>query len=142
MDCNFITTIRTRGVGAIAAKYCERWVVSSDWIEPGMHISAMGADTKGKQEIDPALFTRAKIVVDSIEQCKEFGEMQHTPNLVEKGGIYAELGAITAGEKSGRTDKNEITLFDATGIAFQDLVTGELALKLSVERGIAKRILI
>jgi ornithine cyclodeaminase/alanine dehydrogenase len=102
----------------------------------------MGADTKGKQEIDPALFTGAKIVGDSIEQCRESGEMQHAPDLVEKGGIYAELGAITAGEKSGRTDHSEITLFDATGFAFQDLVTAGLALKLSVERGVGERILI
>lgn len=49
----------------------EKWIVSSDWIEPGMHISAMGPDTKGRQEIDPALFTRAKIVVDGIEQCRK-----------------------------------------------------------------------
>ena len=48
-----------------------------------MHISAMGADTKGKQEIDPDLFTRAKIVVDSIAQCKGLGEMQHASDLVE-----------------------------------------------------------
>lgn len=118
----------------------EKWIVSSDWIEPGMHISAMGADTKGKQEIDPGLFTRVKIVVDSLEQCKQLGEMQHAPEIVEKGGIYAELGEITAGEKSGRSDNSEITLFDATGIAFQDLVTAGLALKISVEKGIGKRI--
>ncbi len=118
----------------------EKWIVSSDWIEPGMHISAMGADTKGKQEIDPALFDRAKIVVDSMVQCKELGEMQHALDLVEKGGVHAELGEIIAGDKPGRSDDTEITLFDATGIAFQDLVTAGLALKLSKEKGIGKRV--
>ncbi|NIM99271.1 MAG: hypothetical protein GTO24_14680 [candidate division Zixibacteria bacterium] len=69
------------------------------------------------------------------------GEMQHTPDLVEKARIYAELGAITAGEKSGRTDSSEITLFDAAGSESQDLVTAGLALELSVERAIGERIL-
>jgi alanine dehydrogenase len=120
----------------------ESWIVSSDSIEPGMHISAMGADTKGKQEIDPVLFGRAKIVADSIEQCRQLGEMQHAPDLVKSGGVYAEIGEIITGEKPGRVNDSEITLFDATGIAFQDLVTAGLALKLSKERGIGKRILI
>ena len=146
-DCTgkWVSSPEEAGKGAdvvITTTPSERWIVSSEWIDPGMHISAMGADTKGKQEIDPDLFTRAKIVVDSIAQCKGLGEMQHASDLVEKGGIDAELGEITSGEKSGRSGNREITLFDATDIAFQDVVTAGLALKLSVIKSIGERILI
>jgi len=114
----------------------EKWIVANEWITPGMHISAMGADTRGKQEIDPLLFSRARIVVDSLEQSQQLGEMQHVPEWIGNSCIYATLGEVVAGEKKGRFEENDITLFDATGIAFQDLVTAGLAL----ERAVATKI--
>jgi alanine dehydrogenase len=108
-------------------------VIFRDWVSAGTHINAMGADTKGKQEIDPKLYQQAKVVVDDLKQCLELGETQHNIELVRTHGIYAQLGEIVSGEKPGRLNAEEITLFDATGIAFQDLVTAGLALNLAKE---------
>jgi alanine dehydrogenase len=109
-------------------------IVSEDWVSKGTHINAMGADTKGKQEIDPRLYQKSKVVVDDLKQCSELGETQHNLDFLRTHGIHAQLGEIISGQKPGREDNNEITLFDATGIAFQDLVTAGLAVSLAEER--------
>lgn len=111
-------------------------IVIDHWVSKGTHINAMGADTKGKQEIDIKLYQKSKIVVDDFRQCSELGETQHNLDFVRTQGIHAQLGEIIAGEKPGRENDDEITLFDATGIAFQDLVTAGLALSLAKEKRI------
>jgi alanine dehydrogenase len=115
-------------------------VVLASWVGKGAHINAIGADTKGKQEIDPRLYQRSKVVVDDIKQCQELGETQHNLDFVKSRGVYAELGEILSGEKPGREYEEEITLFDATGIAFQDLVTAGLAMGRAVDQGVGTRI--
>ncbi|OGP92942.1 MAG: hypothetical protein A2156_10335 [Deltaproteobacteria bacterium RBG_16_48_10] len=111
-------------------------ILFNQWISDGTHINAMGADTKGKQEIDPALYRRSKVVVDDFKQCSELGETQHNIAFVRTQGIYAQLGEVLSGEKPGRENLHEITLFDATGIAFQDLVTAGLAFNLAKDKTI------
>jgi ornithine cyclodeaminase len=104
----------------------------------GAHISAIGADTKGKQELDPALFRRARVVVDDWQQAREIGESQHAHRLGWLGAddVYAELGAIAAGRKGGRGTYAGLTIFDATGIALQDLAAAGLAVERARERGV------
>jgi alanine dehydrogenase len=109
-------------------------IVRAEWVSKGAHINAMGADTKGKQEIYPELYQKSKVVVDDLRQCSELGETQHNLDFVRTRGIYAQLGEILSGNKPGRENDEEITLFDATGIAFQDLVTAGLALALAKEK--------
>jgi len=109
-------------------------VIEAQWISDGTHINAMGADTKGKQEIDTNLYQKAKVIVDDFEQCSNLGETQHNIDFVQSRGIHAQLGEILPGEKPGRETDKEVTLFDATGIAFQDLVTAGLAMSLAKER--------
>jgi ornithine cyclodeaminase/alanine dehydrogenase-like protein (mu-crystallin family) len=109
-------------------------VLYDGWISQGTHISAMGADTKGKQEVDPKLYQKCKVMVDDLRQCSVLGETQHNLDFVKSHGIHAQLGEIVSGEKGGREKDDEITLFDATGIAFQDLVTAGLALSLAQEK--------
>jgi alanine dehydrogenase len=106
-------------------------VILADWVAKGTHINAMGADTKGKQEIQTLLYQGAKVIVDDLKQCSELGETQHNLDFVRHHGVHAQLGEILTGEKPGRENEEEITLFDATGIAFQDLVTAGLALSLA-----------
>ncbi len=108
--------------------------ISDGWISQGTHISAMGADTKGKQEIDTRLYQKCKVVVDDLKQCSVLGETQHNLDFIQNRGIHAQLGEIVSGEKRGRESDDEITLFDATGIAFQDLVTAGLAFRLAQEK--------
>lgn len=109
-----ITT--TRGKGEL---------VQAAWIQPGTHIVAMGTDTYGKQELEPAIFRNAKIVNDSIAQCIEKGETWHplNQNIITQANIHAEIGEILLGQKPGRETDHEITIFDSTGMAIQDNTT-------------------
>lgn len=100
-------------------------VVKNEWISEGMHINAIGADAPGKQELDPGILKRAKIVVDDWEQASHSGEI-NVPldgGMITKADIYAEIGDIIAGAKPGRTSEDEITVFDSTGLAIQDVIT-------------------
>ena len=86
---------------------------------------AVGADSPGKQELEPSILKRAKTVVDSKAQCKEVGEIQHAIRLglITGVDIYAEIGDIVSGKVKGRLSNEEITVFDTTGMAIQDAVT-------------------
>lgn len=108
-------------------------IVKSEWILPGTHINAIGADAKGKEELDPEILKRAKIVVDCLEQAAHSGEI-NVPlekGIIKKEDIFAELGEVVSGKKPGRTKEDEITIFDSTGLAIQDLYTGALIYKIA-----------
>jgi ornithine cyclodeaminase/alanine dehydrogenase-like protein (mu-crystallin family) len=92
-------------------------------IAPGTFIAAVGADNRGKQEIDPTLVGSATLVVDVLEQCAEIGELQHAlaAGLMTRERVHAELGEIVAGRRPGRTRRDEITIFDSSGTALQDV---------------------
>jgi alanine dehydrogenase len=94
-------------------------------VRPGTFIAAVGADDGHKQEIDPSLIASAKVVVDSLDQSCTIGDTHHAiaAGLMGKEDVYAELAEIVVGRKSGRTNANEITLFDSTGIALEDAVS-------------------
>jgi len=113
-------------------------LVEADWVVTGTHVNAIGADARGKQEIDPKLFTRATVVVDKLRQCRELGDLQHPlrMGLMQESDVHAELGQIVAGERPGRTQPDQITIFDATGVSFQDVVTAKLAYERAVELGL------
>ena len=92
-------------------------------VSPGTHINAMGADAEGKQEISPEILKGAKLVIDDWAQASHSGEI-NVPirnRLFSRNHIYAELGEIAANKKRGRTSNKEITLFDSTGLAIQDI---------------------
>ena len=112
-------------------------LVEKAWIKPGTHISAMGADTKGKQELDPALVAASAIFVDEIAQSFSIGECQHAyaMGLIGEENVRASMGAVIIG-KEGRLNEDEITLFDGTGVSLQDLVVADLAVKRARERGL------
>jgi ornithine cyclodeaminase/alanine dehydrogenase-like protein (mu-crystallin family) len=117
-------------------------VLAAEWVVPGMHVSAFGTDTRGKVEVEAALFSKATVVVDDVAQATTIGETQHAvaQGLLSPEAIHATLGEILAGRKRGRTRSDEITLFDATGLAFQDLVAGHLAVRLAEQRGLGTRV--
>lgn len=105
-------------------------VVRADWLRPGMHVTAVGSDAPGKQELDAACLARAHIVaVDRRSQCAAFGELRHAleAGLFELAAAV-ELGAIAAGAAAGRTADNQITIADLTGVGFQDTAIAAAAL--------------
>jgi len=92
-------------------------------VSPGTHINAIGADAQGKQEIDPMILKRARIVIDDWAQASHSGEINvplSRKQITEKD-IHACLGDIVAGTEKGRSADGEITLFDSTGLAIQDV---------------------
>lgn len=92
---------------------------AADWVRPGTHVAAMGADAQGKQELPPALLERARLFCDLPEQSRTIGEFQHAATRA-LGGLRA-LGDVLRSGEGGRTDPAEITVFDSSGIALQDL---------------------
>lgn len=111
-------------------------ILLKDWIRPGTHISAMGADTKGKQELDPALVAAARLFVDEAAQAISIGECQHAyaQGMIGAADLTA-LGEVLGGRAEGRRSGTEITLFDGTGVALQDLVVADLAMRRAMETG-------
>ena len=95
----------------------------AEWVRPGTHVSCVGADKPGKQEVESALLAGARVVVDDVHQCLTVGECE-IPHA--EGVLPAELdeiGAVIAGDAPGRTSDDEITVFDSTGLSLQDLAT-------------------
>lgn len=112
-------------------------LLMADWIRPGTHIACMGTDTRGKQEVDPAILKRATVFTDEIAQSVTIGEAQHAvgSGLITEDDITA-IGDVINGRHPGRRDKDEITLFDATGVGLQDLAVASLALRLAQEQAV------
>ena len=101
-------------------------VVRMNWILPGTHINAIGADARGKQELESALTKSAKVFVDDLVQAVHSGEVNVpiSEGVLLPENIHAQLGSVLAGKNSGRENDQEITIFDSTGLAIQDVATG------------------
>jgi alanine dehydrogenase len=112
-------------------------LVRREWIRPGTHINAMGADTAGKQELEPELVAAANLVVDDAEQAITIGECQHAYRLglIDRDRLRWTLGAVISGVFARRSPE-EITLFDGTGVALQDLAVAALAVRRAKERSV------
>jgi ornithine cyclodeaminase len=98
-------------------------VLTASHVQPGTHITAVGADTPAKQELDTALVGRADVfVADSLVQCAERGELHHAIRAGVRGPErVVELGAIIADPSLGRTSDSQLTIADLTGVAVQDI---------------------
>ncbi len=107
-------------------------VVKSEWIHAGTHINAIGADAPGKEELDPDILHRGRVFVDDPAQAFHSGEI----NVPISRGIYqpwmiaGTLGEIVIGKRK-RENSDEITVFDSTGLAIQDLAIASIAMRQS-----------
>ncbi len=112
-------------------------VIKHEWIEPGIHINAIGADAPGKQELDEKILLEAKIVVDDMKQAIHGGEINVavSKGLISEERIYGTLGEIVAGMKPGRVSESEITIFDSTGLAIQDVAVAKVVYENAVKSG-------
>lgn len=110
-------------------------------VSEGTHLACMGTDTRGKQEVEAALLARARVFTDEVAQSVTIGEAQHAV----AGGLLKEadivpLGAVLAGISPGRQSASEITLFDGTGVALQDLAVAAIALENAKRLGLGTEI--
>jgi alanine dehydrogenase len=105
-------------------------VIMSDWVQDGTHINAIGADAPGKQELDPLLLRRGRVFVDDITQAVHSGEV----NVPISRGIFTPeeiagtIGEVVIGKKH-RERPDQITIFDSTGLAIQDLAIAAIAMR-------------
>ncbi|HEY6065788.1 MAG TPA: ornithine cyclodeaminase family protein, partial [Thermoanaerobaculia bacterium] len=106
-------------------------------VAPGTFVAAVGADSEDKQELDADLVASATLVVDVLEQCASIGELHHA---IEAGRMSLEsppatLGEVVAGTRPGRRSGAEITIFDSTGTALQDVAAAAMAYERAVAAG-------
>lgn len=118
----------------------KQFILPASAIKPGVHIVAVGADMPGKNEIDPEIFRNAKVVDDNKAQCFSRGETRNAllAGVIKEDDVYAEIGEIVSGKKSGRTSEEEITIFDTTGMAVQDNVTAMNVYRIAKENGMGQ----
>ncbi len=111
-------------------------VIQLDWVRPGTHVSAVGADMEGKQELASDLVAAARVFVDDRAQSVASGELEVPvkQGAITPEHIAAELGEVIAGKAQGRTSQDQVTVFDTSGIAAQDLAASRMAYDRAVER--------
>ena len=116
-------------------------VVKSKWVSPGTHINAMGADAPGKQELDSHILQKAKIIIDCWDQASHSGEINIPvqEGLVRQSDIQGKIGDVIIGSIPGRTSDEEITVFDSTGLAVQDIVTAWNVYEKALQKGIGQK---
>ena len=112
-------------------------LIKGEWLRPGTHISCVGADMPGKQELDPGILIKARVFADDLHQTSTVGECE----LALKQGMLGkdcirELGSVIEQGASGRCSDEEITVFDSSGIALQDLIVAKAVLDRAVLEGI------
>ncbi|TCM76640.1 iminosuccinate reductase BhcD [Rhizobium sp. BK068] len=113
-------------------------LLKASQVRAGTHLACMGTDTKGKQEVEAELLAAATVFADDLSQAVSIGESQHA---AQKGLLaidsIIEIGAVVNGTHPGRTSIDEITLFDGTGVALQDLSVASAVVDLALARGVA-----
>jgi ornithine cyclodeaminase/alanine dehydrogenase-like protein (mu-crystallin family) len=117
-------------------------LLGPDDVKPGTFLAAVGADNPHKQELHPLLMAKGKIVCDSADQCAAIGDLHHAldAKTVTRSDVYAELSEIVAGKKPGRETDNEITIFDSTGTALQDVAAAARVYEKARNNGCGTRI--
>jgi ornithine cyclodeaminase/alanine dehydrogenase-like protein (mu-crystallin family) len=98
-------------------------LIRAEQVREGTHITAMGSDDDGKQELEAALLAKAdRVVADSVSQCSQYGECVHAiqDGLIGEDSIL-ELGQVIRNPAMGRTGDDQITVADLTGVAIQDI---------------------
>jgi alanine dehydrogenase len=92
-------------------------------VAPGTFVAAVGADNPEKQELEPILLASATLVVDVLDQCAEIGELHHAlrAGVLTRERVHGELADVVVGRRPGRTSREEITIFDSSGTALQDV---------------------
>lgn len=115
----------------------EEPVLMADWLHPGLHITAMGSDQAGKNEIEPAALAAAELyVADRVSQTELLGELRSAIAAgIWKGGTPPELGEIVSGAKAGRTDDDQVTICDLTGTGAQDTAIATYAVAAAAAAG-------
>jgi alanine dehydrogenase len=133
-SCGLESAVRAADI-VITATPSATALVEQDWVRPGTHISAMGADTKGKQELSPALVVASRLFADLVEQSITIGEFKAAFNdgLICREAI-TPIGRVLQGLVPPRSEA-DITIFDSSGTAAQDLVVAKVVMDAAIASG-------
>jgi ornithine cyclodeaminase/alanine dehydrogenase-like protein (mu-crystallin family) len=120
----------------------EVYLLGAGDVRAGTFVAGVGADNPHKRELAPGLLASAKVVVDVLDQCAEIGDLHHAlaEGVLTRADVHAELGAVVAGRAAGRTDEDEIVVFDSTGMALQDVAAAAAVYERAVEAGAGRTI--
>ena len=142
LDCDCLTTANPEDACQcdilVTTTPSRRPVVQDKWIRQGTHINAIGADARGKQELESSLTKRSKVVVDDLTQAVHSGEVNVpiSEGVLAPQDIYAQIGEILTGKKKGRINEGEITIFDSTGLGIQDVAAGNAVYEKALNTGL------
>jgi alanine dehydrogenase len=106
-------------------------------VRPGTLVAGVGADNPAKQELDPQLLAASRVVVDSIDQASAIGDLHHAiaAGALTAADVYGELWEVVAGRKPGWTSTDEVTVFDSTGVALEDVAAAALVYERALAAG-------
>lgn len=110
-------------------------------VAPGTFVAGVGADSGSKRELRPELLGAARLVTDLREQCARIGDLHHAldAGVLSVADVHAELGEVVAGLRPGREHPEEITVFDSTGLAVQDVAAAAVVYRAALAGGGAAR---
>jgi len=139
--------------GRSAARECDvcvtcttaqKFFLKREHLRPGTFVAAVGADNPEKQELEPELVAEAKIVTDLTSQCAVIGELHHAieAGLMREADVHAELVELVSGQKPGRTSVDEITIFDSTGIALEDVAAAAVVYEKATAEGRGQKVIL
>jgi ornithine cyclodeaminase len=131
-----VPTVREAVAGAQVVITCtasREPLVELGWLAAGAHVTSVGSDGDGKQELDPQILHAANVIaVDSRRQSASLGELQHALDQAERA---VELGALIIGEAAGRTSEDQLTVCDLTGVGVQDVAAANVVMARAGEAG-------
>ena len=106
-------------------------------VPPGSLVAAVGADSEDKQELAPDLMARGTVVVDVLEQCARIGDLHHAlaAGVMRREDVHAELAEVVSGRRPGRRAADEVTIFDSTGTALEDVAAAALVYERATAQG-------
>ena len=143
-----VTPIASPAEGLATSDVCVTCTPSRDpflmreQVRPGTFVAAVGADSADKHELDPALMAAGVVVTDVLEQCASIGDLHHAleAGAMSRDSVHGELAEVVTGRKAGRRSPHEITIFDSTGTALQDVAAAAVVYEKAIAGGIGLRV--
>jgi ornithine cyclodeaminase/alanine dehydrogenase-like protein (mu-crystallin family) len=128
VEGNELTRVLARSDVIVTCTPSRRFFLTRAMVSRGTFVAGVGTDDSRKQELEPELLAENTVVADVLDQCLTIGDLHHAQSagLMTRQQVHAELAEVVAGTKSGRTDRDEITVFDSTGTAVEDVAAAVL----------------
>lgn len=116
--------------------------LEASFVQPGTFVAAVGADSPEKSEVHAELMREALVVADVLDQCIIMGDLHHAieAGVVDRTNVHAELSELVSGAKQGRTKASQISLFDSTGTALEDVSAAAVIYRRAIEAGVSRSV--